>query len=135
MVGISAGTLEDALIREKTTLHVHDLVVRSDNGLVFGSKRFYETVMKYHLYQEYITPYTPEQDGMIERFFRSFKKECVWQHHVVLFDEAYNKIADWVDNYNSKRPNSVLGYATTAEVSDLPPETGHSKCHDWQCMR
>ncbi len=35
---------------------------------------------------------------MIERFFRSFKEECVWQHNFVTFDEAYNKIADWIDH-------------------------------------
>jgi len=83
---------------------------------VFGSKRFHETVTKYHLFQEYITPYTPEQNGMIERFFRSFKEECLWQHNFVSFDEAYNKIADWIDHYNFKRPHSALGYSTPAEA-------------------
>ena len=96
--GISAGALEDALIRENIISNVHGLVIRSDNGLVFGSKRFHETVTKYRLHQEYITPYTPKQNGMIERFFRSFKEECVWQHNFVTFDEAYNKIADWIDH-------------------------------------
>ena len=114
--GISAGALEDALIRENIIPNVHGLVVRSDNGLVFGSKRFHETVTKYHLHQEYITPYTPEQNGMIERFFRSFKEECVWQYNFVTFDEAYNKIADWIDHYNFERPHSALGYATPGEV-------------------
>ena len=32
------------------------------------------------------------------------------------FDEAYNKIADWIDHYNNDRPHSALGYATPAEV-------------------
>ena len=31
----------------------------------------------YLLAQEFITPYTPEQNGIIERFFRSVKEECV----------------------------------------------------------
>lgn len=114
--GVSAGALEDALIREKIKPDVHGLVVRSDNGLVFGSKRFHETVTKYRLQQEYITPYTPEQNGMIERFFRSFKEECVWQQGFVTFDEAYDKIADWIDHYNHERPHSALGYATPAEI-------------------
>jgi len=114
--GISAGALEDALIREKIIPNVHGLVIRSDNGLVFGSKRFHETVTKYRLHQEYITPYTPEQNGMIERFFRSFKEECAWQHNFVTFDEAYNRIADWIDHYNHERPHSALGYSTPAEI-------------------
>jgi putative transposase len=71
--GVPAGALEDALIREHLVPGSAGLVVRSDNGLVFGSKRFHETITKYRLEQEYITPYTPEQNGMIERFFRSLK--------------------------------------------------------------
>jgi len=27
--------------------------------------------------QEFITPYGPEQNGIIERFFRSLKEECI----------------------------------------------------------
>ena len=55
---------------------------------------------------------------MIERFFRSFKEECVWQQNFISFDEAYNKIADWIDHYNFERPHSALGYATPAEVKE-----------------
>jgi putative transposase len=83
---------------------------------VFESKGFYETVTKYRIHQEYIAPYTPEQNGMIERFFRGFKEECVWQHNFISFDEAYTKIADWIDHYNFERPHSMIRYATQAGV-------------------
>jgi len=49
-------------------------VLRSDNGLVFLSRHFRDACTFYRLSQEYITPYTPEQNGLIERFFRSFKE-------------------------------------------------------------
>jgi hypothetical protein len=29
---------------------------------------------------ELITPYTPEQSGLVEQFLRSVKEECLWQH-------------------------------------------------------
>jgi putative transposase len=114
--GIPAGALEDALIQEHLVPGGHGFVIRSDNGLVFGSKRFYTTVTKYKLQQEYITPYAPEQNGMIKRFFRSFKEECVWQQNFVTLDDAYDTIADWIDYYNTERPHSALGYATPAEI-------------------
>ncbi len=60
-------------------------VVRSDNGLIFQSRRFRAACRDYRLRQEFITPYTPEQNGIVERFFRSLKEECVWQHN---FGEA-----------------------------------------------
>jgi putative transposase len=114
--GVSAGALEDALIRQKIIPKQTSLVIRSDNGLVFGSKRFHESITKYGLDQEYITPYTPEQNGMIERFFRSFKEECAWQQTFVSFDQAYNMISDWIHHYNTERPHMALGYSTPAEV-------------------
>jgi putative transposase len=55
-------------------------VLRSDNGLIFQSRRFRQACRDYRLQQEFITPYTPEQNGIIERFFRSLQEECVWQH-------------------------------------------------------
>jgi putative transposase len=56
-------------------------VIPSDNGLNFQSRRFRADCHDYRLRQEFITPYTPEQNGLIERFFRSLKEECVWLHN------------------------------------------------------
>ncbi len=65
-----------------------DPMLRSDNGLIFQSRRFRQACRDYRLRQEFITPYTPEQNGIIERFFRSLKEECVWQHQFRSFAEA-----------------------------------------------
>ncbi|HZT07806.1 MAG TPA: integrase core domain-containing protein [Chloroflexota bacterium] len=60
--------------------------------------------------QEFITPYTPEQNGIIERFFRSLKEECVWQRNFVSFAEARRAIRRWIEWYNAERPHQALGY-------------------------
>ena len=88
--------------------------LRSDNGLIFTSKRFRAACQFYRLSQEFITPYTPEQNGLIERFFRSLKEECAWQHHFGGFDEARREIARWIDWYNRERPHQALGYLSPA---------------------
>ena len=69
-------------------------------------------VHEYGLSREYITPYTPEENGLVERLIRSFKEECVWQHRFQTLDEARSVIAKWVDWYNSERPHQALNYAT-----------------------
>jgi len=53
--------------------------LRSDNGLIFQSRRFRQACRDYRLQQEFIAPYTPEWNGIMERFFRSLKEACVWQ--------------------------------------------------------
>jgi putative transposase len=88
----------------------HTPTIRSDNGLIFTSRRFREACRFYRLEQEFITPYTPEQNGLIERFFRSLKEECVWQHLCGSFAEANAKIREWIVWYNEGRPHQALGY-------------------------
>jgi putative transposase len=104
--------LEQACLKRFGTLRPAQQtpVIRSDNGLVFQSRRFREACRFYRLKQEYITPYTPEQNGMIERFFRSLKEECVWQHNFGSFEEASEKVREWVKWYNEERPHQALGY-------------------------
>jgi putative transposase len=82
------------------------------NGLIFTSKRFRAACTFYRLSQEFITPYTPEQKGLVKRFFRSLKEEGVWQHNFAGFDEARLKIREWIDWYNQERPHQGLGYLT-----------------------
>jgi putative transposase len=85
-------------------------VLRSDNGLVFQSRHFRDACQFYRLSQEYITPYTPQQNGLIERFFRSLKEECVWQQTFESFAEAQRAIRDWITWYNTQRPHQALDY-------------------------
>lgn len=95
------------------------IVLRSDNGLVFSSKSFAKTVKDYNFTQEFITPYTPEQNGMIERFFRTIKEECIWHHNFKSLKEANQIIGDWIKFYNQKRKHSALRYKTPVEVFRL----------------
>lgn len=85
-------------------------VLRSDNGLIFQSQRFREACRDYRLNQEFITPYTPEQNGLIERFFRSLKEECVWQTNFRSFAAAKRAVTTWLDWYNEGRPHQSLNY-------------------------
>jgi putative transposase len=73
----AAAALEDALLARREEVVPGALMLRSDNGLIFGAKPFVAVAKEHGIKQEYITPYTPEQNGMIERFFRSLKEECV----------------------------------------------------------
>ena len=89
--------------------------MRSDNGLIFQSRRFRAACRDYGLRQEFITPYTPEQNGLVERFFRSLKEECVWQHRFGSFSEVQRAVERWIDWYNSERPHQALGYLSPQE--------------------
>lgn len=114
---VAAAALEEAL-RARGIRRGDPLVLRSDNGLVFGAKAFVALANRYELEQEYITPHTPEQNGMIERFFRSLKEECVWQHRFENREHAFRVVGEWIEHYNHDRPHSALGYKSPIEYGE-----------------
>jgi len=56
--------------------------------LIFSSKRYMKLLNRYGLEPEYITPYSPEQNGTIERFMRTLKEECIWLNNFIKFRDA-----------------------------------------------
>ncbi len=62
------AALEEALIKRYGILGKaqDDLTIRSDNGLVFTSRRYTRTVYRYGIKQEFIRPHSPQQNGMVE---------------------------------------------------------------------
>lgn len=93
-------------------------MIRSDNGLIFQSRRFRAACRDYRLEQEFITPYCPEQNGMIERFFRTLKEECVWLQRFASFAQARREIRRWISWYNESRPHQALGYRSPRQFRD-----------------
>ena len=96
--------------------------MREDNGLIFQSRRLRAACRDYQLRKEVITPYTHEQNGLIERFFRSLKEECVWQHNFASFGEARTAITRWIEWYNVERPHQALGYRSPRQFRPLQPQ-------------
>jgi integrase-like protein len=68
----------------------------------------------YRLQQALITPYTPEHNGVIERWFRSVKEACGWQQRFDTFQEARQAIKAWLQWSQPGTATSILGVAQPA---------------------
>jgi len=90
------------------------VMIRSDNGLVFASRRYRRLLASYGLKQEFIHPHTPEQNGVVEAYHKTFKRECVWQHRFATLDKVIRVVSPWIEHYNNRRPHSSLGYLSPA---------------------
>lgn len=93
-----------------------------DNGLVFQSCRFQVALKDHRLRREFIIPYTPEQNGVIERFFRRLKEEYAGQNLFADFGEARRAIRNWTQWDNEGRPHQSLGYRSPAQYRAQQPE-------------
>jgi putative transposase len=106
--------LEEALLNRFGTLRSAPpgMLLRHDNGLVFGSRQYRAVVRDYGLKQEYITPYTPQQNGLCERFIKTFKEEFCWCSRFASIEHARLKLKAWIHHYNTRRPHQSLSYRT-----------------------
>lgn len=117
----AAAALEQALIVRFGSLGrvQTPFLLRSDNGLVFSSRRYTALVRSYGLQQEFITPYCPQQNGMVERVIRTLKEQCIHRHRFESQQHASRVISDWIQFYNTRRPHQALGMKTPAEAYQL----------------
>ena len=83
------------------------------------AKSYRRTVKDYGLSQEFTTPYTPEQNGIVERVIRALREECIWPHNFRNRAEAEWVIARWVRKYNTERPHESLGWETPSNGGRL----------------
>jgi putative transposase len=112
------SALENALITRFGTLGKVDqpFLLRSDNGLVFTSRNYTKLVRSYGLQQEFITPHSPEQNGMVERVIRTLKEQCAHRHRFESLQHASRVISDWISFYNQRRPHQALGMKTPQQA-------------------
>ena len=115
------SALEQALIARYGHLGrvQKSFLLRSDNGLVFTSRSYTALVKSYGLQQEFITPYSPEQNGMVERVIRTLKDQCVHRHRFETLQHASRVIGDWIGFYNHRRPHQALKMKTPIQAFEM----------------
>ncbi len=94
-------------------------LLRSDNALVFTSRSYAALVKGYGLQQEFITPYSPEQNGMVERVNRTLKDQCVHRHRFETLQHASRVIGDWIRFDSEERRHQARRMKTPAEAYAL----------------
>lgn len=57
-------------------------------GLVFTSRSYTMLVRSYGLRQEFITPHSPEQNGMVQGVIRTLKDQCAHCHRFETLQHA-----------------------------------------------
>jgi putative transposase len=58
---------------------------------------------------------SPESNGIAEGFFKSFKRDYVYQNVFLNFEDLLDKIGVWIEDYNLRAPHSALGMLTPAK--------------------
>lgn len=91
------------------------LRLRVDNGSQYRSKRFTDSMKALGVQVEFIHVHTPEQNGHIESFHKTLKKEYIWTRDFASYQQANETIRMAYQDYNHSRIHSALGYRTPEE--------------------
>lgn len=84
----------------------------SDNGRQYytwrGKSAFTKTLIKMGIRHIRSRPYHPQTLGKIESFWRNLFQECLSQVPLSSFEEAQQKIGEYIEYYNFKRPHQGI---------------------------
>ena len=112
---VAIASLTNAVVAERPDCS--RLRMRTDNGTQYTSAEFRKAAAVLGIRHEFIWRNTPEQNGHIESFHRTLKKEYVWPHEFASYQEAEKVLADAFADYNTERIHSAIGYVTPAEFA------------------
>jgi transposase InsO family protein len=86
--------------------------VLSDNGRQYhswrGKSQFTEMLTKLGIRHIRSRPYHPQTCGKIESFWRNLIQECLAKTPLGSFEEAKEKIGEYIEYYNFKRPHQGI---------------------------
>ncbi len=93
--------------------------VLSDNGRQYyswrGKSQFTEMLTKLGIRHIRSRPYHPQTCGKIESFWRNVIQECLAKNPLGSFDEAKEKLGEYVEYYNFKRPHQGIENVTPSD--------------------
>ena len=89
-------------------------MIVSDNGTELTSNAVLAWSGEVGLEWHYIAPGKPTQNGFVESFNGRMRDELLNETLFFTIGQARVILKRWIDDYNTERPHSSLGYATPA---------------------
>ena len=93
--------------------------IRTDNGPEFTSGDFVSWCGEKQITIQYIQPGKPMQNGYIERFNRLYREAVLDAYLFFELDQVRQLTAEWIDEYNHRRPHESLNNRTPEEWKNL----------------
>ena len=87
----------------------------SDNGPQFISWEFKQFIRLCGMTHVRTSPYYPQSNGKMERWFQTAKGECIRVKTPLSLEDARRVLAEFVAHYNTVRLHSAIGYVTPAD--------------------
>jgi putative transposase len=87
----------------------------TDNGPQFVARDFKDFIRICGMTHVKTSPYYPQSNGKIERWFKTLKGECIRATTPLSVEDARRLVAEFVIYYNTVRLHSAIAYITPAD--------------------
>ncbi len=87
----------------------------TDNGPQFVARDFKDFIRICGMTHVKTSPYYPQSNGKIERWFKTLKGECIRTTTPLSLEDARRLVAEFVTYYNTVRLHSAIAYITPAD--------------------
>jgi putative transposase len=87
----------------------------SDNGPQFIARDFKEFIRICGMNHVRTSPYYPQSNGKMERWYKTLKGECIRVKTPLSLEDARRIVTEFVAHYNGVRVHSAIGYVTPAD--------------------
>ena len=108
------------LIDEKNKKYTDlEMILHSDQGSVYCSKRFNESLYLYNITHSTSKPGSPTENGAMEAINGWIKEELFIDFKINNSDDIYKSIEDYIYYFNNERPQCALNYLTPAQFKSV----------------
>lgn len=108
-----ANTFMDAYTKRNPP---YRLIFHSDNGANFTATAIRALLKSYGIRQSFSRIATPQDNGHMESFFATLKKEELYRKTYHSPEDFFQSVKEYIEYYNNSRLHSRLGYKTPKEV-------------------
>lgn len=94
-------------------------ILHSDQGSVYSSKKFNESLPLYNIIHSMSKPGTPTENGAMEAINGWIKEELFIDFKINSSNDIFEEIDKYIHYFNNQRPQSALNYLTPIQYKTL----------------
>lgn len=96
-----------------------EMILHSDQGSVYCSKRFNESLCLYNITHSISKPGSPTENGAMEAINGWIKEELFIDFNINVSNNIHNSIENYIYYFNNERPQCALNYLTPKQFKDF----------------
>lgn len=96
-----------------------DMIFHSDQGSVYSSKKFNQSLPLYNIIHSMSKPGKPTENGAMEAINGWIKEELFLDFKINSCDDIFKQVEDYIHYFNYERPQAALNYLTPTQFKQF----------------